>query len=211
MKHVHKMAGGFFEDRWNPGKSAIPQFWYPESLASACAAPTWADDVHQYCEMLRACSAKPYYQVAREGGTEAWRARSKVTHNLIGYISTIEEPAVRADTYTLLMKAGKAAVMYRCKYSKYPVTVTALAGEGLDVAPIDPFDGKPLRMREVDGGLVIYSVSDDGSDEGGDHLQSDTDWDGSDLTIFIGEAYRKRRERFEQAAAKKRKADGQGE
>ncbi|RLS73324.1 MAG: hypothetical protein DWI00_10640 [Planctomycetota bacterium] len=33
---------------------------------------------------------------------------------------------------------------------------------------IDPFDGKPLRFKTTDYGVVIYSVSDDRADDGGD-------------------------------------------
>jgi hypothetical protein len=33
--------------------------------------------------------------------------------------------------------------------------------------PVDPFDGKPMRMKRTDHGLVIYSVGHDRVDNGG--------------------------------------------
>ncbi|MCP4377762.1 MAG: hypothetical protein GY794_16495, partial [bacterium] len=37
--------------------------------------------------------------------------------------------------------------------------------------PIDPFDGKPLRMaRDKNGGVILYSVGPDIKDDGGQTL-----------------------------------------
>ncbi len=46
---------------------------------------------------------------------------------------------------------------------------------GLTTVPIDPYDGKPLRLSIVGGQLVIYSVGKDGKDDGG---RVDSDFDG---------------------------------
>jgi hypothetical protein len=37
----------------------------------------------------------------------------------------------------------------------------------LDTIPKDPFDGKDLRYKELDTGFVVYSVGEDGHDDGG--------------------------------------------
>jgi hypothetical protein len=37
----------------------------------------------------------------------------------------------------------------------------------LSEVPNDPFDGKPLRLKHTEDGLVIYSVGLDGDDNGG--------------------------------------------
>jgi hypothetical protein len=34
--------------------------------------------------------------------------------------------------------------------------------------PEDPFDGKPLRFAETDQGIVIYSIGENETDDGGD-------------------------------------------
>ncbi len=48
--------------------------------------------------------------------------------------------------------------------------------------PTDPFDGKPLRMREIPEGLILYSVGEDGIDEGGMRGAENT---GGDLAIRL--------------------------
>ena len=37
----------------------------------------------------------------------------------------------------------------------------------LDSIPVDPYDGKPLRLKRMPDGLLIYSVGPDGKDNGG--------------------------------------------
>ena len=44
---------------------------------------------------------------------------------------------------------------------------SVIKGSGLKTVPIDPYDGKPLKMAMVDDHPVIYSVGRDGKDDGG--------------------------------------------
>jgi hypothetical protein len=37
----------------------------------------------------------------------------------------------------------------------------------IDKAPIDPFDGKPMRYKLTEPGYIVYSIGEDGTDEGG--------------------------------------------
>ena len=39
--------------------------------------------------------------------------------------------------------------------------------EFLDVVPLDPFDGKPLRLLKTADAMTIYSVGEDLADNGG--------------------------------------------
>jgi hypothetical protein len=57
---------------------------------------------------------------------------------------------------------------------------------GLTSVPIDPYDGKPLRLTLVDGHLVIYSVGKDGKDDAG-RLNSDFDRKSGDLIYPLPE------------------------
>lgn len=43
----------------------------------------------------------------------------------------------------------------------------AVREAGLKAVPIDPYDGKPMRLAVIDGQLVVYSVGKDGKDDGG--------------------------------------------
>jgi hypothetical protein len=35
-------------------------------------------------------------------------------------------------------------------------------------AAVDPYSGEPLKLKHTDGGWIIYSVMDNGVDDGGD-------------------------------------------
>ena len=54
---------------------------------------------------------------------------------------------------------------YRFKYSEYPSRPLQLVPEFLDSAPLDFFDGKPLRYSA--SGRFLYSVGENGIDDGG--------------------------------------------
>lgn len=55
---------------------------------------------------------------------------------------------------------------------------------GLKAAPLDPFDGKPLRLVTIDNQPVVYSIGKDGKDGGG-KIDSDHDRNPGDLTYRL--------------------------
>jgi hypothetical protein len=58
---------------------------------------------------------------------------------------------------------------YQLKHGNYPATLKSLVPEFLPAAPIDPVDGKPLRYKlNADGTFLLYSVGENGKDDGGD-------------------------------------------
>jgi hypothetical protein len=65
------------------------------------------------------------------------------------------------------MIAALAAERYRKAHDRWPESLAALVPQYLKEVPLDPFDGKPLRLRRLSDGLVIYSVGLDGQDNGG--------------------------------------------
>jgi hypothetical protein len=63
--------------------------------------------------------------------------------------------------------AALAVESYRLAHGKWPESLASMGPELLRETPIDPFDGRPLRFRRLENGLVIYSVGPDGQDDGG--------------------------------------------
>jgi hypothetical protein len=72
-----------------------------------------------------------------------------------------------------------AARRYQLKHGEFPRDLQALS-EFLEIAPIDPYDGQPLRLIRKDGELVLYSVGQDGRDDGGLELE-----DGNQPDIVV--------------------------
>jgi hypothetical protein len=73
-------------------------------------------------------------------------------------------------THALLRCAvvALAAERYRLAHGDWPRSLTDLVPAYLPAVPLDPFDGQPLRYRRTGTGAVIYSVGEDGRDDGGD-------------------------------------------
>jgi ABC-type transport system involved in multi-copper enzyme maturation permease subunit len=64
--------------------------------------------------------------------------------------------------------AALAAERYRRRHGAWPERLDQLTPDLLEKVPADPFTGRPLILRRLDDGLVIYSVGADGQDDGGD-------------------------------------------
>ncbi len=56
---------------------------------------------------------------------------------------------------------------YRLVQGALPKVLDDLVPRYIDKVPIDPFDGKPLRYKLTEPGYIVYSIGDDGTDEGG--------------------------------------------
>jgi len=74
-----------------------------------------------------------------------------------------------AETRQRLGITAIALKRYELKYGKLPLNLKTLAPEFLSAVPIDPMSGKALCYRlNGDGSFVLYSVGEDGKDDGGD-------------------------------------------
>ncbi len=75
-------------------------------------------------------------------------------------------------------RVALAIEQYRLAKGSLPKELTDLAPRYIDKGPIDPFDGKPLRYKLTEPGYIVYSIGDDGTDEGG--LEKDKVAQGGD-------------------------------
>lgn len=76
---------------------------------------------------------------------------------------------MQAETKRKLVVAAVALKRYKLKNGKYPEMLDALAPSFVRTVPLDPMSGAPLRYRlNSDGFFALYSVGDDGKDNGGD-------------------------------------------
>jgi hypothetical protein len=108
-----------------------------------------------------------------------------------------------ADAYNRLAALGLAAAAFQARKGRYPGTIEELLEDApIPVNPIDPFTGKPLLFRAVDGGLVIYSVGYDGKDNGGIERNRGGGGDGDDIVFCLGAAYQMMR--IDEPATRKR-------
>ncbi len=74
---------------------------------------------------------------------------------------------VRIAAQLRTARTGLAIERYRLATGKLPDTLVELTPTYLDAVPKDPFDGKELRYKKLEIGFVVYSIGEDGSDDGG--------------------------------------------
>lgn len=88
-----------------------------------------------------------------------------------------------------MVYAAIALKRYELRYGRSPESLVSLAPEFLTDVPHDFMDGRPLQYRpNGDGSFILYSVGEDGQDNGGDplpavsdqHRQNDAPWIGRD-------------------------------
>jgi hypothetical protein len=83
-------------------------------------------------------------------------------------IARVAELDLRARAHLELAQTALAIERYRLAGGKVPQRLEELVPQYLKEVPSDPFDGNPIRYRRADPGYCLYSVSDDGQDNGGE-------------------------------------------
>lgn len=150
-----------------------------------------------YWEKMHGFSEHPYYEVKQV--IKDWETHlGENTRG--GFLTSIVAPAFfskyhdrvhQHKTQMFLADLGLAAAAYHARHQKYPSALDALVPEFISEIPRDPFDGKPLKMTNVDEGLILYGIGPDLKDDGG--AEFDDVKKTGDLTFCLGTAYEERR------------------
>ena len=76
--------------------------------------------------------------------------------------------ACELETLRSMIVAAVALKRHELRHGGLPADLAALVPEFLTAVPVDYQDGKPMRYRaRADGTYLLYSVGDDGQDDGG--------------------------------------------
>ena len=86
---------------------------------------------------------------------------------------------------------GLAIERFHLAHGRWPERLQDLVPQYLSAVPLDPFDGAPLRIVRNGGAVVVYSISQDGEDQGGTLLNDPTD-PGSDLGFVLQDPAQRR-------------------
>jgi len=82
-------------------------------------------------------------------------------------LSRVAELDLRFQADIDMARTAVAIERYRLAKGALPKDLATLAPDYLDQAPIDPFDGRPIRYRRTEPGYRLYSVFKDGQDNDG--------------------------------------------
>ena len=84
-------------------------------------------------------------------------------------LSRVLNRVVGAEVARELTITALALKRYQLRHGQYLADLSALVPEFLASVPRDPADGQPLRYRlKPDGTFLLYSIGEDGTDNGGD-------------------------------------------
>ncbi|MBX7104421.1 MAG: hypothetical protein K1X57_10090 [Gemmataceae bacterium] len=90
--------------------------------------------------------------------------------------------------------AALAIERYRLAHGRWPPGPEELVADGkLSAWPVDPFDGKPLRWKPVDFGILLYSIGPGGVDEFGKYDPSLRGGTSSNITFRLYNPDQRRR------------------
>jgi hypothetical protein len=86
-----------------------------------------------------------------------------------GSLGGIGRKTLTAETEERVVATAIALKRFQLKHGKFPETLVELTPDYLPSITIDPYDGKPLKYHSSDDGTyLLYSVGEDGIDDGGD-------------------------------------------
>jgi hypothetical protein len=88
---------------------------------------------------------------------------------IIPNVLKASQTVVKNETQRRLTVVAIALKRFELVHHRLPASLPELAPEFLAAVSIDPMSGQPLRYRlNADGSFVLYSVGEDGRDDGGD-------------------------------------------
>ena len=127
-------------------------------------------------------------QVARE----AYRAGLNPATIFLSSFPKLADAFPRSHAVVRCTITALAAERYRRWHGDWPPSLDALTPDLVAAVPTDPFSGDPLLYRRLPDGVVIYSVSTDGVDNGGNVDAENPTLPGADLGVRLWDAAKRR-------------------
>ena len=161
------------------------RYWqsYDEELASAQTIQAALDAVRKTRKEHALAPAREQFDRAEAHVQQVHPpARNWVGYSVAfgGQINRILSRLTILEIERSLLVTAIALKRFHLKHGSYPAELSALTPEILREPWRDPMDGKPLRYRlNPDGSFLLYSVGDDGVDNGGDPSLPKPSSDGS--------------------------------
>jgi hypothetical protein len=129
-------------------------------------------ELDQYYRTLLAMEGTPYASRISKASALKMAAGDDLLSRVIALMSSSLEPFTQAISRgTTTLRADECLVALRrwqLQHQGSPPDLASLVkGAGLKAVPVDPYDGKAMRLAMVEGQPIVYSVGRDGNDDGG--------------------------------------------
>jgi hypothetical protein len=96
-----------------------------------------------------------------------WVYRNVIAESALPALPSILEKSIFTQTHLHVVLAAIAAERFYRERKAWPRAVDELVPNYLPEMPIDPFDGKPLRIAQRADGITIYSIGPNRDDDNG--------------------------------------------
>jgi hypothetical protein len=96
------------------------------------------------------------------------RRAGPLSQSLLSSLLLLHSSERRQVCATTAMHALLGVERYRLRHGKWPAKLDDCVPAFLDKVPLDPIDEAPLRYKIVPEGVVVYSLGNNRTDDGGD-------------------------------------------
>lgn len=133
---------------------------------------------------LRQLRGRPLHEI--KDITEDWKDfEDEVSGGILSTLAIDHYPtyisrAIGAQANQRLSNLALAATAYKADKGRYPASLDELKDKYMTEIPVDPFNGEPIKVRHIEGGMVIYSYGENKADDKGGK---------DDITFSLGKAY----------------------
>ncbi|MBI3876023.1 MAG: hypothetical protein HY300_08735 [Verrucomicrobia bacterium] len=144
---------------------------YPDEMWFLQFEQSWIDSLRIAALSNSIAPAKAYADAAEKRLGQPAK-RFILSGMLVPALGNITKKAAAAETQRQIVIGAIALHRHKLRHGKFPADLAALVPEFLPAVPIDFMDGNPLRYRlQPDGAFLLYSIGEDGVDNGGDATQ----------------------------------------
>jgi len=168
-----------------PGGEALIEFWRKQVYCrlwrlawSHQAEERMLRNMTEMIRLARAATRNASYQTIEDDMVSLLkRATDKGVYDRLRFpppesiasLGKTIQKALRAETDRALTITAIALQRYQLRHGAYPEQLNELMPEFLAVIPTDYMDGKPIKyQREAANAFTLYSVGENGRDDGGD-------------------------------------------
>jgi hypothetical protein len=163
---------GFLRTDVMEGQTLLVEFYTfrLDQLHDRPGAQTRMDGLSQRLENSPSRKETLLGRLYRSASPGTQHADSQIAH----VKRTLEPALLQAQAILAVSSTALAAERFRLAHQRWPLDLQELVPEFLSVVPTDPYDpNQPLRWKTTPNGRVVYSVGEDGKDDGGDCEWSD--------------------------------------
>jgi hypothetical protein len=137
-------------------------------------------------ECLRIAQLPAFEQPAAiEAAETGLRHRKGILLRQARYMPELIRRVTQEGVWSGLAVTALAVERYRLARGGLPQALDQLVPDYLAAVPQDPFDGTPLRYQRTDRGFLVYSVGEDGKDDGGKERGAEGQGESYDLLFRV--------------------------